>query len=392
MQNELLIWVKKIWILLVVGAILYLSYLLSDVIVNLLIAGFITILVNPLANLWEKHKVPAWLTVLWVYIVILLLWSIVIGTLIPIIVNYVTDTANLIIWWVNSAQAIYLKEGITWFHFHPYIEKWIVLIFGEKNIEHTLDIIKQNIWTIQSVLTGQIGSITSSGISVVSTVGSVVWNWALIMITSFLMVLERREIGKFILDICPPKIDSYLRNHYYSIQGVCTSWIKATLILSVSIFATTYIWLTLVEWIFDLNIEKKFTLALIGGIMEFIPYIGPLIALIPAVIIGLGIWWKAAVILIVLYLIIQRLENDILVPYVMSKALNLSPFLVFIVMIIGASIWWILWIILAVPIAGVAKVIFEEYKNRKNTETQKQPSIKEKSKKAETKILTTEEK
>jgi hypothetical protein len=45
-----------------------------------------------------------------------------------------------------------------------------------------------------------------------------------------------------------------------------------------------------------------------------------------------------------------------------------------------------------VPIAGVAKVIFEEYKNRKNTETQKQPSIKEKSKKAETKILTTEEK
>jgi len=391
MQNELLLWVKKIWILLLISGILYISYLLSDVIINLLIAGFITILVNPLANLWEKYKIPAWLTVLWVYIVILLLWSIVIGTLIPIIVNYVTDTANLIIGWVNSAQAIYLKEGIAGFHFHPYIEKWIVLVFWEKNIEHTLDIIKQNIWNIQSILTSQISSITSSGISVVSTVGSVVWNWALIMITSFLMVLERREIWKFILDICPPKVDSYLRNHYYSIQKVCSSWIKATLVLSVSIFATTYIWLFLVEWIFDFSTEKRFTLALIGGIMEFIPYVWPLIALIPAVIIGLWISWKATLVLIILYFIIQRLENDILVPYVMSKALNLSPFLVFIVMIIGASIWGILWIILAVPIAGVAKVIFEDYRNRKNI-LAGEPLTKEKTKTTSKKVLTTEEK
>jgi len=68
--------------------------------------------------------------------------------------------------------------------------------------------------------------------------------------------------------------------------------------------------------------------------MEFIPYIGPLIALIPAVIIGLGISWQAALIITALYLIIQRLENDILVPVVMSKALDLSPFFVFSMMIV----------------------------------------------------------
>jgi predicted PurR-regulated permease PerM len=67
--------------------------------------------------------------------------------------------------------------------------------------------------------------------------------------------------------------------------------------------------------------------------MEFIPYVGPLIALIPAAIIGLGISWKVSLAIVVLYLIIQRIENDFLVPYVMSKALNLSPILVFIVMI-----------------------------------------------------------
>ncbi len=165
------------------------------------------------------------------------------------------------------------------------------------------------------------------------------------------MVLERKNIGRFLLDILPSSLSHYLTGHYRSIQDVTTAWIKATLILSVSIFATTYIGLILVKWIFGFDTEQAFTLAIIGGIMEFIPYIGPLIALIPAVIIGLGISWKAALTITALYLIIQRIENDVLVPYVMSKALDLSPFLVFVVMLAGASLGGILGIILAVPVA-----------------------------------------
>jgi predicted PurR-regulated permease PerM len=56
------------------------------------------------------------------------------------------------------------------------------------------------------------------------------------------------------------------------------------------------------------------------------------------VIIGLGISWKVAFIIVVLYVIIQQTENNILVPYVMSKSLDLSPFFVFIVMLLGASL------------------------------------------------------
>lgn len=162
----------------------------------------------------------------------------------------------------------------------------------------------------------------------------------------------------------PDGVDQYLRGHYHSVQRVCNAWIKATLILSGSIFAVTYIGLILLEYIIglvlipDFTLDKKFTLALIGGIMEFIPYVGPLIALIPAAIIGLGISWKVAVSITILYLLIQRVENDALVPYVMSKALDLSPFLVFMVMLMGASLGGILGIILAVPIAGVARVIY----------------------------------
>ena len=105
------------------------------------------------------------------------------------------------------------------------------------------------------------------------------------------------------------------------------------LILSLSIFFITYVGLTLVEVIGEFDTGRTFTLALISGVMEFIPYIGPMIALIPALIIGLGISWKAAIIITILYIIIQQVENNFLVPYVMSKSLDLSPFLVFVGMI-----------------------------------------------------------
>jgi predicted PurR-regulated permease PerM len=253
-------------------------------------------------------------------------------------VNYLTNTTTLIINWVNLAQSTNLVEWIEGFGFHAYIEKGLLLILHEDNIGTTLAIIKDNIGSLQSILTNQLSTLTSGGLSVVSSIGNSIVNTGLIAVTTFLMVLERKRIGAFILDIAPTDIERYLHEHYTSIQQVTTAWIKATLILSASIFTATYVGLTLIDWIFDIDTEQAFTLALIGGIMEFIPYIGPLIALIPAAIVGLGLGWQAAVIIIILYLLIQRLENDILVPVVMSKALDLSPFLVFSVMLIGGTL------------------------------------------------------
>ena len=273
MHHDLSIWIKKILILIFIVFGFYILYILSPIILIIGIAGFITILVNPLVEKWEKYHIHAGVTVIIVYIIILLLGSIVIGTLIPIIIDYLTETVTLVINWVNEAQEVYMREGITGFHFNAYIEKIILFILGENNIEHTLDIIKQNAGNIQSILTNQISSLTSGGISIVSAVGGVVTNWILIGITTFLMVLERKTIGNFIIEIAPDRVDTYLKSHYRSIQQVCTAWIRATLILSLSIFVTTYIGLLLVKWIFGFDTGSAFTLALIGGIMEFIPYI-----------------------------------------------------------------------------------------------------------------------
>ncbi len=67
--------------------------------------------------------------------------------------------------------------------------------------------------------------------------------------------------------------------------------------------------------------------------MEFVPYLGPIISAIPALVVALSISWEVALVTLVLYIAIQQLENNVFVPIIMSKSLDLSPFYIFIVMV-----------------------------------------------------------
>lgn len=107
--------------------------------------------------------------------------------------------------------------------------------------------------------------------------------------------------------------------------------------------------------------------------MEFVPYIGPILSLIPAIIIALGISWKATLIIVGLYFIIQQLENNVLVPIIMSRNLDLSPLFVFVIMLFGASLGGVLGIIVAVPVAGIIRVLYEDIIDRKKKQGRYSP-------------------
>jgi predicted PurR-regulated permease PerM len=165
---------------------------------------------------------------------------VVIGTLVPIIMNYISDTITTVTLWANTAKEMYMTAGIQGFHLHPYLEKTILFLFGEKNIDHTLDIVKQNAGSIQSFLSSQVSHLTSSGISIVSAVGGTITTWLLIAISTFLMILERKNIGRYIKDSLPERKKSTIENAYEKTHHVFHAWIRAMLILSVSIFTITY--------------------------------------------------------------------------------------------------------------------------------------------------------
>ena len=88
--------------------------------------------------------------------IVMMIGSIVVGTIIPIIINYVSETVTTVVAWSNQAQSVYASQGIKGFGLSPYIEKSILFLFNEKNIDQTLSFIRDNAGNIQSVITTQL--------------------------------------------------------------------------------------------------------------------------------------------------------------------------------------------------------------------------------------------
>lgn len=94
--------------------------------------------------------------------------------------------------------------------------------------------------------------------------------------------------------------------------------------------------------------------------MEFIPYIGPLIALLPALAIAATLGIVPIIAVTILYITIQQTENNIIVPVVMSRALDISPFLILLTITIMASLFGIVGILLAIPLTALLQMVVRD--------------------------------
>lgn len=134
-------------------------------------------------------------------------------------------------------------------------------------------------------------------------------------------------------------------------------WMRAELFLMLIIGVFSYIGLTL------LGVNYALPLAVIAGILEVFPIVGPVVSAIPAFIVGASSSWILGLATIALYTVIQQLENNLIVPMVMKKAVGIPPLAVLISLIVGQKLAGLSGIILAVPfVAGMTIILKEIFK------------------------------
>ena len=98
-------------------------------------------------------------------------------------------------------------------------------------------------------------------------------------------------------------------------------------------------------------------LAIVVSITNIIPYLGPFIGALPALVVGLSVSWKMALSVAAVNLIIQMLEGNVVSPQIVGKKLHIHPLFIIFSLLIGGEIGGILGLILAVPIFATLKVI-----------------------------------
>lgn len=135
------------------------------------------------------------------------------------------------------------------------------------------------------------------------------------------------------------------------------SWLRGQVLLMIIVGLMTYIGLSL------LGVKYALALAVLAGLLEIVPLIGPVVAAIPALFVAFSVSPTLGIGVLCLYIIVQQLENQLIVPKVMNRVVGLNPLLTIIVILIGTNIFGFIGALLAVPttivILEISKDVFD---------------------------------
>lgn len=144
------------------------------------------------------------------------------------------------------------------------------------------------------------------------------------------------------------------------VHEVFGRWVRGQLVLGLVVGVGSFIGLTALGlWVDPIFGRFAVLLAIIAGFGELIPIIGPIISAVPAVLLGLTAGPGPALAALLLYLGIQLVENNFLVPKIQSDAIDLHPSLIITALVIGGAIFGLLGAILALPVAAGCRDVFK---------------------------------
>lgn len=359
-REEYLKFSIKFLIVIIILSIICFLYLQINILKILFFSSFLLVLFSSFLNKMNKIKIP---DILWIFVIYFFFILFILISFFAIIPIFVEQTYNLVNFFANKFELLeqtYISWWIDWLWLNNTILKYFLPFIENINLETLLNSLKDNFASISQFIASNLWSIASSSTWFVMSVWNMLFQIAMIFVFNFFMVLERKNIKKFFYDIIPNNVSKYLSSREDKIVLSLYEWLKWQFLLAIIMFFIVFISLTILSF-FGIDLENNFTLAIIAGLMEFIPYLWPILALLPALAIALGLWLNTALIILWLYLLIQWVENNILVPYIMSKSLDLSPFFVLFMMTLWASVAWIVWIILAVPLSAVLQIFVKDY-------------------------------
>jgi len=190
--------------------------------------------------------------------------------------------------------------------------------------------------------------------------GSIVSIFAVLIMTLY-MVVQDQAIKNAIHSILPERYTERASKIIEGIQSSVGLWLRAQLVLMIIIALASYIGLLL------LGVHNALALALLAGLTEAIPTLGPILGAIPAIFFALLQSPIKAILVLVLYMVIQQLENHIIVPQVMRKAVGLNPLVSLIALLVGVKLAGIMGAILAIPVVTAAKVLIDDLSNGRST-------------------------
>ncbi len=244
------------------------------------------------------------------------------------------------------------------FIFPPLIKESSVFLQNvqmPEGVTEQLENFEVNFDSIRNILDA-LGTSVTTAINIISSTFSGAFVAITTIVIAIYFSLEKPRLIKDLAKILDHGREQALKSFFNELDSQLGNWIRGEIILMTIIGAMTFLGLTL------LGIPYALPLAIIAGLLEVVPNIGPIFSAVPAVVVAfLAFGWPAAAATIVLYIVVQQLENNLIVPKVMKTSVNVNPLVSILGILIGAKIFGVIGALLAVPIFIVARTTFSTW-------------------------------
>jgi predicted PurR-regulated permease PerM len=198
-------------------------------------------------------------------------------------------------------------------------------------------------------------------------VGSVV-AYIIVPVWAFYLIKDRPALATAANRSLPPEWRPDARAVASLALRVFGQWLRGQVILGLAVGIATFAGLILLSVTVD-PVFGRFAifLAVVAGVFELLPIIGPILSAIPAVLLALTAGVQPALAALVLYVVIQQVENNLFVPKIQGDAVELHPTIVMVALVLGGAIGGLLGAILALPIAAASRDVFRYAFHRVDT-------------------------
>lgn len=298
-------------------AAIFLAYQLREILIVIFIAYIVVAALTPVVEFLQGKKVPRTVAVLITFFTTLSLVVLLIAPLIPFLISQITQlTKSFPSYLHQAASAIGLQLDIR-----------------EVGRIVTPQQLGENAFALA-------GGVFGGFFAIVTTVA-----------ISFYLLLSYEQAKRAVAGLFPRKHRERAITVVEQVNSKLGAWLQGQFLLSFSIGLLTWITLTI------LHLPFALPLAILAGLFEIVPTVGPIISAVPAVVVGLTISPNMAIIVIASYIFIQLVENHLLVPRIMQRAVGLNPVIVIVGVIVGSRLLGIPGALLSVPFISLLVLI-----------------------------------
>ena len=308
--------------------VVYTLSVLTDILVPLGFAAFLAILLNPLANRLQRYKVPKVLSIAIAMLIALL-----------VVAGVFYFLSSQIIQFGDSLPMLKQKFG----EITVNLKDWVQATFGV-TVARQDQMVKEALSNSQSMVGKTLGGL-------LGTLGIIF----LLPVYIFFMLLYKPLILNFLYEVFAEENSKKVSEVLSETKGAIQSYIVGLLIEMIIVATMNSTALLL------LGVKYGILIGCIGAILNLIPYLGGIIAIALPVLMATVTkdGYSTQLGVIIAYIVIQFIDNNVLVPRIVSSKVQINALMSIVVVLLGNQLWGLSGMFLSIPFVAVLKIIFD---------------------------------